>query len=507
MAYDGDTDVDELEQDQDQDQDEEQQPERRGLLSHLASAMGIGGTAPIASAKTPPFIAPAQPQPSITGAAGPLAAPAPVPTSVTAQPLGGTQPIVPPVNAAEQRLQTLEADKPAVTKKHGLGGGILNTLDVLGSAIAPGITSRIPGTRGNYQRQIAELSGQATEQEKLNQERGLEQGAQAEIPLRQAETERAQAQTKAIQNPPIKEGLTPEEMTIHDLMTGQNGQPKINPQTKQPYSYLEAYQAVNQVKQDVKPDKETRFEHVAIQDPNKPGASIEANYNPATGKYTDASGKEISGARAFEKPEKPPGTYTPIFDPKTGAITGAWDPATGDVKPAPSSLHGATTGTGIGAQNRISEASQKQTKPFKDVISTTEEARDFAKEKTGPGDYGLLLRVVDATKPLTGFRFTKSEQDLLIGARSLANQADAMYQKAKGGVLLTDEQRGQMLRVLDIVEKNAQKRLADLSGGGKGPATSGKTYTDAEVQAAAKANGMKPEDIEAAYKAKGYQKQ
>jgi len=202
MAYD-DTDVDELEQDQ----DEEQQPERKGLLSHLAK-MGIGGTEPIASAKTPPFLAEQSPQPSITGATAPLAAPAPTPTSVTAQPLGGTQPIVPPVNPAEQRLQTLEADKPAVTKKHGIGGGILNTLDVLGSALAPGITSRIPGTRENYRRQIADLSGQATEQERLNQEQEQEstqeQNLQSEIPLRQAQTGEANARAQAIAHPPAK---------------------------------------------------------------------------------------------------------------------------------------------------------------------------------------------------------------------------------------------------------------------------------------------------------------
>jgi hypothetical protein len=54
-----------------------------------------------------------------------------------------------------------------------------------------------------------------------------------------------------------KSGLTPEETTIHDLMTGENGQPRLNPQTNKPFSYLEAFQAVKQAGQDVKPDKET----------------------------------------------------------------------------------------------------------------------------------------------------------------------------------------------------------------------------------------------------------
>jgi hypothetical protein len=38
-------------------------------------------------------------------------------------------------------------------------------------------------------------------------------------------------------------------------MTGENGQPRVNPETKKPYTYLEAYGAMNQAKQDTKPEK------------------------------------------------------------------------------------------------------------------------------------------------------------------------------------------------------------------------------------------------------------
>ena len=58
------------------------------------------------------------------------------------------------------------------------------------------------------------------------------------------------------EHPPAKEGLTPEETTIHDLMAGgENGQPRVNPDTQKPYTYLEAYSAVKQAGQDVKPEK------------------------------------------------------------------------------------------------------------------------------------------------------------------------------------------------------------------------------------------------------------
>lgn len=76
----------------------------------------------------------------------------------------------------------------------------------------------------------------------------------------QTEDERKAAEDAAKANP--KMGLTPEETTIHDLMAGDNGQPRVNPQTGKPYSYLEAYQAVSQAKQDVKPDKEAKTDKV-----------------------------------------------------------------------------------------------------------------------------------------------------------------------------------------------------------------------------------------------------
>lgn len=78
--------------------------------------------------------------------------------------------------------------------------------------------------------------------------------ATAEQKESQAALEREQARVAG--NP--KQGLTPEETTIHDLMTGENGGPRLNPQTGKPYTYLEAFGSVKQAGQDVKPDKERK---------------------------------------------------------------------------------------------------------------------------------------------------------------------------------------------------------------------------------------------------------
>jgi len=70
-----------------------------------------------------------------------------------------------------------------------------------------------------------------------------------------ADTEEAQARAEALRHPPAKQGATPEETTLHDLMTGANGGPRVNPATGKPYNYLEALDAVNKTKQEGKPDQ------------------------------------------------------------------------------------------------------------------------------------------------------------------------------------------------------------------------------------------------------------
>ena len=138
-----------------------------------------------------------------------------------------------------------------------IGAGGARALDAIGTGVGRvipavgAVESAIPGTTMNQefgarraakQQEQGDISAQKeaqTEQEKA------ETGA---VPARIALEE---AQAEALKHP--KQGLTPEETTIHDLMTGENGQPRVNPQTKQPYTYLDAYSAVEQAKQDTKP--------------------------------------------------------------------------------------------------------------------------------------------------------------------------------------------------------------------------------------------------------------
>jgi hypothetical protein len=157
------------------------------------------------------------------------------------------------------RLQTTGSGISQIAKAHPIAGGILRGLDTVGNIIAPKITARIPGTEEHHQQLIGQQSV------KLGEDLG-QQDKETTIGKNQAETDKAEAeaekdrqQASVAANP--KEGLTPEEKTIHDLMTGENGQPRINPQTQKPFTYLEAYGATKQAAQDAKPEpKKNDFE-------------------------------------------------------------------------------------------------------------------------------------------------------------------------------------------------------------------------------------------------------
>lgn len=75
---------------------------------------------------------------------------------------------------------------------------------------------------------------------------------EAKADQERATAEEKRALAKKAGQPTV--GATGEEQTIHDLMTGENGQPRMNPQTGKPYSYLEAFGATKQAAADTKPE-------------------------------------------------------------------------------------------------------------------------------------------------------------------------------------------------------------------------------------------------------------
>lgn len=181
--------------------------------------------------------------------------------------------------------------------------------DVAGSALFPGVTSMVPGTRLNEERQQGIDLGRQKEQAGIEHE----QAESGELGAR-GEWERAHA--KEISNPKL--GQTPEEVTIHDLMTGENGQPRINPDTQKPYTYLEAYSAVKKAAQEGKPAKGMTQEENKLQfqgvigkldaaglstDPKILDKSLDAGLKRGV-----ISPEEHATARAYQAANSTPGT-------------------------------------------------------------------------------------------------------------------------------------------------------------------------------------------------------
>lgn len=158
----------------------------------------------------------------------------------------------------------------------------------VGSAMFPSIAAAIPGTDIHHNVLVGQARGRVAE------DLG-EQEKEAQIGETGARTAHENAQADAVKNP--KGGTTPEESTLHDLMAGDNGNPRINPDTNKPYSYLEAFQKVYQAKQDVKPDKNEK--------PDSPEQQFIDEFQ-RTHKGSSVADAEAAYTKTTQKPEHEP---------------------------------------------------------------------------------------------------------------------------------------------------------------------------------------------------------
>lgn len=201
--------------------------------------------------------------PTSSGAGGaPSTSPAPAPTIPSTTPATG----VPSASATPVKIASpnqpsslmknsqaaTEAAQGEMNRLIKTGSGIsqiqnpfLRTLarvgDVAGRALFPRIEEGIPGTEGHH----ATLINQ--QQNRINQGLGEQQ---KEATAENTEAEAALRNKQAIEG---TTGKTGEELVLHDLMTGNNGGPRINPDTGNPYTYVEAWEKTEGIKADAKP--------------------------------------------------------------------------------------------------------------------------------------------------------------------------------------------------------------------------------------------------------------
>ena len=151
-----------------------------------------------------------------------------------------------------QRIQDQKANPWGSPENHpGLLGKIGHYAakigNIAGDVIAPATMANIPGTELNTKLQERGLEHQIAGAGKAEEEAKT---AESERELRGAQTEEAQARAKQIaEGKPEEKQETPELETIHDMMMGDNGKARVNPDTGKPFTYFEAYEAVKKAGQ------------------------------------------------------------------------------------------------------------------------------------------------------------------------------------------------------------------------------------------------------------------
>jgi len=160
-------------------------------------------------------------------------------------------PATPTALPPEGRAEMAGPPRMGAPAKPGILGRIGDAAKRMGNigldVFAPGESLLIPGTDLNKQ-----FMGNVAE-------RNAARKRQLDIEATRAGAEKSTAETRAKLEPSEEsknlaeaatagKGKTPDEVTFNDLLTGNNGQPRINPKTKQPYTPMEAFQEVSAVK-------------------------------------------------------------------------------------------------------------------------------------------------------------------------------------------------------------------------------------------------------------------
>lgn len=338
------------------------------------------------------------------------------------------------------RLMAALQPRPISTGRKVLGG-------ILGAFGGPELGALASGELGRQQQvqnlgQQYGLAGQIAQQ---NRQQMLDAST---LGLQRAQVGNLDSETEARLHPPVKVGVTPEEVTLNDLMHGgANGAPKINPTTNLPYQQLDAYKEVFGDKNVPKTDKPGEYKPYTV-----PGATAPMLATQVGSKLIDRTGKELpANAVPFEKPpeaQKPPQTLLTVpIDPN--------DPTKGsrviNATPGMTLPQGAKTPSELGAETKISVAEQNRADLAENMNENLDKLEDIVKRRpelfgpiagretkakialgTGDPDIGAVGTILD------NFGKASSGAHQQRGAESVARAADALvnaYKNQPGAIL------------------------------------------------------------------------
>lgn len=298
--------------------------------------------------------------------------------------------------------------------------------------------------------------------------------AAGEQQLRQANIRHLDAETENIGTD--KPGKTMDEQAFASLV-------------KQGKTPLEAYTAIKQAGQDVKPDRVKTPEEQALD-------FLQTTANPNTGKnYTlgeayekiksegkaPSENEEERNIQSYLTSNKLPDTFEnrkkalselSKATEKPSAEAGTWsvqEDASG--KPVlMNSKTGATRDTTVqkaGTADKKSAELEKQTAPVQGALGY---ANDYITNGrfTGAGDEALQEKFFELAKPSTGFRMSQPQMNMLQQSRSWMDSAEAKFRHATTGTWFSDEQRKQIASTMNDLAKSKMNAITNVVTGGRG---------------------------------------
>lgn len=350
-----------------------------------------------------------------------------------------------------QRLETTGSGVSQVQQKHPIVGGLLRGLDIAGSIIAPRIAADIPGTTLHHEQLLNQSRGNIKQDVGEQGEEATAAHTEAETAAIPAQTAHTQAETNALENPQPKPkeedwSVIPNEVGPHgEVFQQEKNSGQVRP--------VAAMAGVKPIKEPNEADKDKDI----------------GDYLQAHGLPDSPANREKARGAIANRGKQEPGSYMPLYDPKSGQIVGAWDPKSGHLINAPN-LPG-TTSAGAGMENKATAATAKEAQPYQQMVDNAQEAHqlaDMAEKGNASADVDLTLSFFKMMKGAgsSGIRFTGQEQNMIMNARNAGAGLEAIGQKVIGeGQPLTPDQRRNMVAVIDMHAKAAQAHLAGMHGG------------------------------------------
>jgi hypothetical protein len=220
------------------------------------------------------------------------------------------------------------------------------------------------------------------------------------------------------------------------------------------------------------PAPPTKYTPAEIEGPG--GKPVMANFNPATGQYTDQAGAPIQNPRPYQKPAASSNDLPAGVDEYKFAQSQGYKGTYQDWKKE----SGARPNQNFSQTSRLRSDLFREIKTFPDVVDQINRIEAGASDPTAAGDIAIIFNFMKMLDPSSVVR--ESEFATAANAGSLQQKAIAAYNKAMNGERLSVKQRRDFVDTARRLYISVAPRYEKVIQG----------YKDSAIR-----NGLDPEDV------------